>query len=107
MTEIVVKEGPLAGRRVELAVELVIGREDGDRARPLLRLPLARSGTSVGRRSSTRPLGGGTARSAQILRARRKSISRWRGTALERSASKPQKLWLPPSRKSRAPWARR
>ncbi len=43
----------------------------------------------------------------QILRASRKSISRWRGTAVDRSASNPQKLWLPPSRRSRAPCSRR
>lgn len=49
------------------------------------------------------PVGGGMPRSAQILRASRKSISRWRGTAVERSASKPQKLWFPPSRNNRAP----
>ena len=53
------------------------------------------------------PVGGGMPRSLQILRARPKAISRWRGTAVERSASKPQKLWLPPSRSSAAPWARR
>src|SRR5712691_5328151 len=38
------------------------------------------------------PAGGGMPRSVQIFRASPKSISRWRSTAVERSASKPQKL---------------
>ena len=66
-----------------------------------------RSALRSGGPSQRGPLGGGMPRSAQILRASRKSISRWRGAAVERSASKPQKLWLPPSRKSSAPWVRR
>ncbi len=57
--------------------------------------------------SQREPVGGGIPRSRQISRARRKSISRWRGTAVERSASNPQKLCLPPSRKSWAPCSRR
>jgi hypothetical protein len=60
--------------------------------------PLAtRSGFRSACRASQRcPLGGGMPRSAQILRTSRKATSQWRGTGVERSASKPQKLWLPP-----------
>ena len=42
------------------------------------------------RRGHREPLGGGIPRSAQILRARRKSISRCRGMALERSSAIPR-----------------
>jgi hypothetical protein len=36
------------------------------------------------------PVGGGMSRSLQILRTSLKSTSRWRGTAVDLSASKPQ-----------------
>jgi hypothetical protein len=67
------------------------------------KIPFLRRVKFGSRRGHLGPPGTGMPRSVQILRARRKSISRWRGTAVDRSASKPQKLWLPPSRKSRAP----
>jgi hypothetical protein len=49
------------------------------------------------------PAGGGMPRSLQIFVASLKAISRCLGTAVDRSASRPQKLWLPPSRRRRTP----
>ena len=43
----------------------------------------------------------------QIALATGQAISRWRGTAVERSASNPHQLWRAPSRSSRAPCSRR
>ena len=43
------------------------------------------------------PVGGGTLSCAQILRARPKSISRWRGTTEREPSGAAQRVWFAPS----------